>query len=266
MRIRFVRFRKVSIVELKIWTVDAFAGKAFEGNPAAIMPLDTWLPDTLMQQIAAENNLSETAFLVAEPERGPEHYHLRWFTPEVEVPLCGHATLGSAFVLFTHVHPEADLLVFRTLSGDLRVARRPDGLLAMELPAFVATPHPKGPDIARALGSALRRTPQEVFSANYPVAVFGSEADVAALQPGAELAAVLAEFGESGLTATARASRDGELSALDPSLAAAQFLGLVIGADHLSALMGLVVPEDERRRRVRVSAAVGAFMKIYAPA
>ncbi|HAH11409.1 MAG TPA: isomerase [Alphaproteobacteria bacterium] len=196
-------------MELKIWTVDAFAGKAFEGNPAAIMPLDTWLPDTLMQQIAAENNLSETAFLVAEPERGPEHYHLRWFTPEVEVPLCGHATLGSAFVLFTHVHPEADLLVFRTLSGDLRVARRPDGLLAMELPAFVATPHPKGPDIARALGSALRRTPQEVFSANYPVAVFGSEADVAALQPGAELAAVLAEFGESGLTATARASRDG---------------------------------------------------------
>ena len=84
-------------MKLKIWQVDAFAKKPLEGNPAAIVPLDSWLDDSLMQAIAAENNLAETAFFV---KTGTGSYDLRWFTPALEVDLCGHATLASAWILF----------------------------------------------------------------------------------------------------------------------------------------------------------------------
>jgi PhzF family phenazine biosynthesis protein len=193
-------------MELKIWSVDAFADKAFEGNPAAVVPLQAWLPDDLMQSIAQENNLSETAFFVPEPARGPGHYHLRWFTPAVEVPLCGHATLASAFVAFEFLRVPQDRLVFRTLSGDLVLTRGAQGAISMDLPAFEAAPRPDSDAFAAELGTALGRTPVEVFHANYPLAVFAEHADVAALEPGGSLAAALEAFGQSGIIATAKSS------------------------------------------------------------
>src|SRR3954454_14655725 len=98
---------------LTIYQVDAFTSKLFGGNPAAVCPLGEWLPDEVMQKLAAENNLSETAFFVREADG----YHLRWFTPEFEIDLCGHATLASAFVLFNHLSYNDPVIKFRTKSG-----------------------------------------------------------------------------------------------------------------------------------------------------
>ena len=104
---------------LNMYQVDAFASKLFTGNPAAVVPLQNWLPDTMMQKIAQENNLSETAFFVPTPSG----YHIRWFTPTAEVNLCGHATLASAYVICSFLSPEANDLRFDSLSGELRVSR-----------------------------------------------------------------------------------------------------------------------------------------------
>lgn len=238
-------------MDLKIWAVDAFADRTFEGNQAAVVPLAAWLPDDLMQSIAAENNLSETAFFVAEPARGPGHYHLRWFTPAVEVPLCGHATLASAFVAYEFLKVRDDRLVFRTLSGDLVLTRGPQGSISMDLPAFEAVPRDDSSAFAAELGEAMGATPVEVFKANYPLAVFASHADVAALSPGGSLAAALEAFGESGLIATAKSS-DNDFDFVtrffapakgileDPvtgsaHCAAAPFWARRIGKDHLIA-------------------------------
>lgn len=188
---------------LELWQVDAFAEKPFEGNPAAIVPLKAWIADALMQRIAAENNLSETAFFVNEPERGEGFYHLRWFTPAVEVPLCGHATLASAYVLFSELKERAERLTFRTLSGDLTVARGRDGMLAMALPLFEARPHMAGSAFRDALLVALGRRPVDVFDANYPIAVFENADDVRHAQSGGALAGALAAFDAGGLSVTA---------------------------------------------------------------
>ena len=132
---------------LRFVQVDAFADAPFEGNPAAVMPLDEWLPDATLQAIAAENNLSETAFTVREPAGGEADYHLRWFTPTVEVALCGHATLASGHVLI-----EGDRVRFRTRSGVLGVTREGDRL-ALDLPAFAVAPGVE-PGLIEALGVA----------------------------------------------------------------------------------------------------------------
>lgn len=114
------------IMELKIYQVDAFTDKVFGGNPAAVVPLEQWLPDDILQQIAMENNLSETAFYVQEGER----YLLRWFTPTVEVDLCGHATLATAHVLFQHEGFEGDAITFYSdRSGILKVSKEGDDLI-----------------------------------------------------------------------------------------------------------------------------------------
>lgn len=113
-------------MELKIYQVDAFTDKVFGGNPAAVVPLEQWLPDDILQQIAMENNLSETAFYVQEGER----YLLRWFTPTVEVDLCGHATLATAHVLFQHEGFEGEAITFYSdRSGILKVSREGDDLI-----------------------------------------------------------------------------------------------------------------------------------------
>ena len=123
-------------MRLPIYQVDAFTDKLFGGNPAAICPLDTWLPDATMQAIAAENNLSETAFLV----RDGGDYALRWFTPAVEVDLCGHATLASGHVVMSLLEPQRQSVSFRTAkAGTLVVARRAD-MLVMDFPAWPAVP------------------------------------------------------------------------------------------------------------------------------
>lgn len=161
-----------------LYQVDAFAEQPFSGNPAAVCPLDRWLPDSLMQQIAAENNLAETAFFVAEGE----DYHLRWFTPQVEVPLCGHATLASAFVIFQHLRPELRAVRFQTASGPLEVSRASDeGLLAMRLPARDCAPFAGD---AGQLVAALGCEPDLLLRGDhYDMAVYPGAADVQAASP-----------------------------------------------------------------------------------
>lgn len=132
------------MTQLPFFQVDAFAANPFEGNPAAVMPLDHWLPEEAMQAIAAENNLAETAFTVPS-DRDDADYDLRWFTPTVEVNLCGHATLASAHIL---LHGER--IRFSTKSGILAVTRE-DGLLRLDMPAAPVEPASL-PDLTRALG------------------------------------------------------------------------------------------------------------------
>src|SRR5262245_34500420 len=108
-------------MELDLIQVDSFTDRLFSGNPAAVCPLNQMLPDDIIGGIAMENNLSETAFFV---ETGPARYHLRWFTPTVEVALCGHATLAAAYVIFTDLAPQLDTIIFDTLSGPLPIKKK----------------------------------------------------------------------------------------------------------------------------------------------
>ncbi len=162
-------------MNLPIYQIDAFARNVFSGNPAAICPLERWLPDAVMQSIAIENNLSETAFFV----RTGDRFSLRWFTPGCEVDLCGHATLATAFLLFTELGYTGDTIRFDTRSGELTVTRTGGDLMEMDFPAQspVARPAPE------ALIEGLGRTPEAVFLAEDYIAVFPHRDDVAALVP-----------------------------------------------------------------------------------
>src|SRR5215831_6836267 len=124
------------MTKLPIFQIDAFASRVFKGNPAAVVPLDAWLPDATLQAIAAENNLSETAYFVAEGDG----WRLRWFTPAVEVDLCGHATLATAHLIFTRLSVDADRLRFMTRSGLVEVIRENGGRLALDFPSSPANP------------------------------------------------------------------------------------------------------------------------------
>jgi PhzF family phenazine biosynthesis protein len=119
-------------MKLDIYQIDAFADAPFSGNPAAVVPMDHWLDDAVMQNIAMENNLAETAFIV--PTEAAQSWNLRWFTPTTEVPLCGHATLASAACIMRYIHPKLDNLRFATKSGELRVERYGEAFV-MDLPA-----------------------------------------------------------------------------------------------------------------------------------
>ena len=141
---------------MKQYVVDAFTDKVFHGNQAAVCVLEQWLPEDLMMDITRENNFSETAFTVKEGEK----WHLRWFTPGGEIDLCGHATLGTAFVLFNFYEKAAEKLVFTTLSGDLIVTRR-DDLLEMEFPAYDL----KSVDVTDAMEEVLGVRPKAAFMA-----------------------------------------------------------------------------------------------------
>lgn len=137
-------------MQLHFYVIDAFASRPFHGNPAAVCPLDTWLPDALMQQIAAENNLSETAFLVPEGDR----WRLRWFTPQVEIALCGHATLATAFVLAAR-EPQRHQFRFLTLSGELVVTRNGE-LFTLDFPERTLQTLTLQPAVDAALGVPVR--------------------------------------------------------------------------------------------------------------
>lgn len=121
-------------MKLILYQIDAFANKLFSGNPAAVIPLQHWLDDTLMQTIALENNLSETVFFIPSTTTGAD-YDIRWFTPAVEVNLCGHATLASAYVLFTILDFDKKVLTFNSKSGKLYVTKK-DGLITMDFPSW----------------------------------------------------------------------------------------------------------------------------------
>ena len=166
--------------EVPIYQVDAFAARVFAGNPAAVCPLDDWLPDEVLQAIAVENNLSETAFLV---KRGNgAEYDLRWFTPAHEVDLCGHATLGSAYVVANHLDGGATEVRFHTRSGLLTVTREAE-LYTLDFPVLAPTRIDHDPAVTEAVGGALGAEPAELWEQMDLMAVFGSEAEVAALAP-----------------------------------------------------------------------------------
>lgn len=161
-------------MKLKIYQVDAFTSRVFAGNPAAVCQLDAWLPDSLMQSIALENNLSETAFFVAEED----HFSIRWFTPTTEVNLCGHATLASAFVLFECAGHESDRIDFASRSGMLSVSRT-DDLLVLDFP--VQRPEPCS--LPEELVSAFGHEPVECLRAADYVAIFEDEREVRSANP-----------------------------------------------------------------------------------
>jgi len=178
------------------YQVDAFSSCVFQGNPAAVCPLDAWLDDEVMQSIAAENNLAETAFFV----KDGNDYAIRWFTPTVEVALCGHATLASAFVLFDQLGVEEDQVAFNSKSGVLTVTRKGQ-LLEMDFPSEV----PEVVAVPRGLQKALGCDVVEcAFNQDY-IAVLDSEQTVAELTPNLTL---LAEIECRGVIVTARSSSD----------------------------------------------------------
>lgn len=183
-------------MKLQFYQVDAFAERVFAGNPAAVIPLEDWLPDATMLSIAIENNLSETAFFVAEDG----NYALRWFTPGGEVDLCGHATLATAHVLFTELGAKSSELVFTTRSGALRVRQADRGYL-MDFPAqppreAQSKEAPEVEDVRRAMGGA----PQSVLMSEDWIVVYATQDDVAALRPQMDQ---LATLGLRGVLATA---------------------------------------------------------------
>jgi len=164
-------------MKLTIYQVDAFTSELFGGNPAAVVPLESWLPDETMQRIAAENNLSETAFFVGSDGR----YDIRWFTPTMEVNLCGHATLASAHVIFTELKLQGDRIAFHSdKSGALGVERRGDRLI-LDFPAYAITES----EGSEALASALGKTPVKIWSAinNGVMLRLETERDVRDLEP-----------------------------------------------------------------------------------
>lgn len=165
-------------MSLPIFQVDAFAEAAFKGNPAAIMPLQGWLDDSLLQAIAMENNLSETAYFV----KAAEGYELRWFTPKVEVELCGHATLAAAHVLFEHLDYRGDEILFHTRSGLLRVLRR-GARLTLDFPAADLVSVDVDIAVCNALGAIASEALAPAGKSGTLLYIYEFEDDVAQLQP-----------------------------------------------------------------------------------
>ncbi len=166
-------------MEIPFYQVDAFSSKVFRGNPASVCLLEAWLEDYLLQSIAEENNLSETAFLVP-VSKGK--YSLRWFTPKVEVDLCGHATLASAFVIFSFIEPSLSTVEFDTLSGTL-IVNRAGKLLSMDFPSRKPEPFDKLPIISKALGIE----PSEVLKSRDLMVVFEDEDTIRKMNPDFEI-------------------------------------------------------------------------------
>ena len=166
-------------MELPLYQVDAFASGPFRGNPAAVCPLDRWLPDWILQEIAAENNLSETAFYVQSRTSLSLSYQLRWFTPTVEVDLCGHATLAAASVILdVRRETEAPRVVFASKSGELAVEREGD-LYYLDFPSRPPEPCKATAEIHAALGAS----PAQVLASRDLLCVFATQDQVAALHP-----------------------------------------------------------------------------------
>lgn len=162
-------------MKARLFQLDAFTDRRFSGNPAAVLPLDDYPEDTILQALAAENNLAETAFIVREGD----DYRIRWFTPTVEVPLCGHATLASAAVVLERLEPGRDIVLFHSASGPLTVRRGVTGYI-MDFPARPCVPTTAPDALAAALGIAPIETVWDGF--NYLVRLESAE-DVRGLAP-----------------------------------------------------------------------------------
>jgi len=178
-------------MKIPIYQVDAFADKPFTGNPAAVCPLNEWPEDIILQNIAAENNLSETAFFV----KSGDEFQLRWFTPVLEIDLCGHATLASAHVLFNHLGYDSETIHFNSLSGILKVTRE-GSLLSLDFPSWEPVTIEPPKELILGLGS----TPQSVLKTRDYLAVFETESEIRNLDPDFHL---LSTMDVLGIIATA---------------------------------------------------------------
>lgn len=192
-------------MELTVFQVDAFTDRVFAGNPAAVMPLTSWLPDAQLQAIALENNLSETAFFIPLPDDPDHDFHLRWFTPAVEVDLCGHATLATAAVLFRELGWDRDEIRFKAMAGDLLVRRKGD-LFELDFPARVPVMSEPPEGFVEALGA----TPVGFYKAKKNMAVLETEAAVKSVQPDMDF---IAHMAGDGLIVTAQGNAEGAESA-----------------------------------------------------
>ena len=179
-------------MKLNIYQIDAFAENIFEGNPAAICPLDEWLPDEVLQNIAQENNLSETAYFIKEGN----DYHIRWFTPTVEVNLCGHATLASAYVIFEILGLKNDEILFQSRSGELRVARK-GKMIELDFPKSEISQCGIPAEITQAFG----KKPIEVWQSDDYIAVYENESDIVSISPDF---AILGQLDCRGVIATSQ--------------------------------------------------------------
>jgi PhzF family phenazine biosynthesis protein len=183
---------------LPIYQLDAFTDRLFGGNPAAVCPLEAWLPDKTLQAIAEENNLAETAFFVRESDG----YTLRWFTPTVEVDLCGHATLAAAQVIFDRIEHGCERVTFRTLKAGILTVTKQDDLLALDFPARRARPVSPPEELVSVMGKA----PREVLAAgDLLLLVYDRASDVAELTPDFP---ALAKLDYSAVIATAPSEAD----------------------------------------------------------
>ncbi|KAA3595762.1 MAG: PhzF family phenazine biosynthesis protein [Calditrichaeota bacterium] len=172
-------------MQIPIYQVDAFTNERFSGNPAAVCPLDSWLEDSVLQNIALENNLSETAFFVKN-EKG---YHIRWFTPAVEVKLCGHATLATSFVIFNYFEPNSNKIHFDSLSGELIVTKEND-LLTLDFPIKEITKT----EIPKLAVEAFGKMPLEAYNSDDLLLVFDDEDFVKKVKPNFEILKKLTGF------------------------------------------------------------------------
>jgi PhzF family phenazine biosynthesis protein len=165
-------------VKIPLYQIDAFTDKIFGGNPAAVCPLESWPEDELMQNLAAENNLSETAFFV----KNDFGYALRWFTPEMEIDLCGHATLATAYVLFNYLNYGSEKIIFDSKSGILEVTKN-NGLITLDFPATKPWPEKAPKNLIKGLGAK----PKEVLKSRDYLAVFDDEETILAIKPDFEI-------------------------------------------------------------------------------
>jgi PhzF family phenazine biosynthesis protein len=177
----------------RVFVANAFSEQKFGGNPAAVVPLDEWLSNEMMQQIAAQNNLAETAFIIPEED----DYRIRWFTPAVEVALCGHATLASAHVMYKHLGYKREQIVFHSKSGPLLVTSRSDGKISLDFPANM----PNETTDDGFIESALGIKPRAVYISQFDyMAVLGNQSEIEALKPDL---ALVKKLPARGLIATA---------------------------------------------------------------
>ena len=182
-----------------LYQVDAFTSDIFGGNPAAVMPLETWLPDNVLQSLAMENNLSETAFFVPLSEDEDADFHIRWFTPGIEVPLCGHATLASAWVIFNKLGWDKAQIRFLSKSGPLSVRQDDDGWLVMDFPNLAFEERPTPALILEAIADAPETALFVPNDTNYMV-IMKDEDAVRSAQPDL---GKLKQLGNQGLIITA---------------------------------------------------------------
>ncbi|MEM7103871.1 MAG: PhzF family phenazine biosynthesis protein [Bacteroidota bacterium] len=162
-------------MKIPYYQIDAFSSSVFGGNPAAVCPLDNWLDDLLLQAIAAENNLAETAFFV----RKGDHFELRWFMPHDEIDLCGHATLASAFVIFNWLDWQSDEILFQSQSGPLKATQNKDRSITLDFPAWKADPIP----VTEIMTSAFGLKPKEAYANRDLILLYDNEDQIRMMNP-----------------------------------------------------------------------------------